>query len=192
MSTIEQLIRARLGILALAAELQNVARACKLAGVSRSQFYAMKKAYETYGRDGLAPRVRRKPEMPNRTPAVLEDRILLNTRGNPTFSYIRLALEMKSQGISVSPTMIRYVWQRHGLSTRIARFEWVLRSNNDASGAETGDGQKGARKFSRSPIIPTKVAPSLESATGRKSFTGKDSGVDWNYWSQRVAESLTK
>jgi hypothetical protein len=152
----------------------------------------MKKAYETNGREGLAPRVRRKPEMPNRTPPALEERILLNTRGNPTFSYIRLAHEMNSEGISVSPTMIRYVWQRHGLSTRMARFAWVIKSNNDASGAKTGDGQKGVRKFSRSPIIPTKVVSSLESATGRKSFTGKDSGVDWKYWSQRVTESLTK
>jgi len=49
MSDKEQLIRAGLGILALATEFKNVARACKLAGLSRSQFYAMKKAYETYG-----------------------------------------------------------------------------------------------------------------------------------------------
>jgi hypothetical protein len=99
MTTRDQLIRARLGILAMAAELRNTAKACKLAGVSRSQFYAMKKSYELYGKDGLAPRVRRKPEMPNRTPAQLEEQILMQTRKYPRISYVRLAGEMRSEGV---------------------------------------------------------------------------------------------
>src|SRR6476659_9312482 len=119
MTTRDQLIRARLGILAMAAELRNTAKACKLAGVSRSQFYAMKKAYELYGKEGLAPRVRRKPEMPNRTPARLEEQILLQPRKCPFISYVRLAGEMRSEGGNVTPTMVRYVWQRSGLSTRL-------------------------------------------------------------------------
>ena len=81
MTTRDQLIRARLGILAMAGELKNIARACKLAGVSRSQFYVMKKAYALYGKEGLAPRTRRKPEMPNRTPARLEHKFYYR-RGN--------------------------------------------------------------------------------------------------------------
>src|SRR5688572_33138650 len=109
----ERLIRARLGILALAGALHNVVRACKLAGLSRSQFYAMKKAYETYGKDALAPRERRKPRMPNRTPPEIEEHILINTYQYHKFSYIRLAREMQAKGMTVSPTMVRYVWQRH-------------------------------------------------------------------------------
>lgn len=131
----ERLIRARLGILALAGELHNVSKACKLAGLSRSQYYAMKKAYETNGKEGLAPRIRRKPDMPNRTPTQLEQQILSLTRGYPTFSYIRLAQEMRSKGIAVSPTTVRYVWQRHGLSTRSARVKWV-RTTPDQDHAE--------------------------------------------------------
>jgi hypothetical protein len=125
MTTRDQLIRARLGILAMAAELKNIAKACKIAGVSRSQFYAMKKAYELNGKEGLGPRARRKPAMPNRTPVVLEEQILLQTRKNPLISYVKLAVEMKSDGGSVTPTMVRYVWQRHGLSTQSARRAWV-------------------------------------------------------------------
>ena len=123
----ERLIRARLGILAMAAELKNVTRACKLAGLSRSQFYVMRKAYELYGEKGLALRVRRKPLMPNRTPDKIEAQILLKTHANPSFSYVRLAAHMKAEGIAVTPTMIRYVWQRHGLSTRAARLQSVKR-----------------------------------------------------------------
>ena len=152
MSEKEQLIRARLGILALAAELRNVARACKLAGLSRSQFYAMKKAYETYGKEGLAPRIRRKPEMPNRTPVLLEQQILTTTCENPAFSYVRLAAIMRTQGIRVSPTMIRYVWQRHSLSTRLARLEWIKKSNGHADLSQTSDGRTELRAALNAPI----------------------------------------
>ena len=148
MTTRDQLIRARLGILTMAAEFKNIAKACKLAGVSRSQFYAMKKAFQAYGKDGLAPRVRRKPLMPNRTPASLEERILLHTRKNPLASYVRLAGEMKSDEGSVTPAMVRYVWQRHGLSKRSARVEWTRGSN--ASSQKTVDTRYEARSVEQS------------------------------------------
>jgi hypothetical protein len=133
MTNQEQLIRARLAILIMAAELKNVARVCRLAGVSRSRFYAMKKAYELNGKEGLAPRVRRKPDMPNRTPASLEERILRHTRRSPLVSYVRLARDMKSDEGNVTPAMVRYVWQRHGLSTRSARIEWTRGASYEAS-----------------------------------------------------------
>ena len=44
MSTREKLIKARLGMLALAEELQNITLACKRAGISRSHFYEIKDA----------------------------------------------------------------------------------------------------------------------------------------------------
>ena len=65
MSTRDNLIKARLGMLALAEELQNISLACKRAGISRSHFYEIKDAFEKYGAEGLAPRPRRKPRMPN-------------------------------------------------------------------------------------------------------------------------------
>jgi hypothetical protein len=123
-------------VLTVAAELHNVVKACKLAGMSRSQFYAMKKAYETYGKEGLLPRVRRKPTMPNRTPQHVEQTILLVTRNKPMLSYIRVADEIKTVGMDVTPSMVRYVWRRHGLSTRSARVKWV-RSIPDHGNHET-------------------------------------------------------
>ncbi|MGH7231352.1 MAG: helix-turn-helix domain-containing protein [Nitrospiraceae bacterium] len=127
MSTREQLIKARLGMLALAIELKNIAKACKLAGVSRSHFYEIKKAYKTFGKDGLAPRVRRKPRMPNHTPPDLEQQILAMTEQHPSASYIRLADQLKTAGVEVTASMVRYVWQRHGLTTRVARLLWLER-----------------------------------------------------------------
>jgi transposase InsO family protein len=127
MSTREQLIKARLGMLALADELKNIAKACKLAGVSRSHFYDIKKAYETFGKDGLAPKLRRRPRMPNQTPPELERQILAMTEQYPTYSYVRLADQLKLVGIGASVAAVRYVWQRHGLTTRFARLLWLER-----------------------------------------------------------------
>ena len=42
MSTREKLIAARISMLALADELQNISRACKVAGISRTHFYEIK------------------------------------------------------------------------------------------------------------------------------------------------------
>jgi len=171
----ERLVRARLGMLALAAELHNVTKACRLAGLSRSQFYAMKKAYELNGKEGLLPRVRRKPTMPNRTPQYIEQEILLLTCKKPMLSYIRLAHEMKSVGMVVTPTMVRYVWQRHGLTTRSARVEWVRNIPGQANSQEISTVQVDMRTDHNSdthPFLRTNASESENSvnATENKEF----------------------
>src|SRR5688572_7108635 len=180
MTTRDQLIRARVGILAMAAELKNIVKACKVAGVSRSQFYAMKKAYEIHGKEGLAPRVRRKPAMPNRTPAPLEEQILMQTHRHPLISYVRLAGTITSEGRKVTPTMVRYVWQRHGLSTRAARLEWAKLSNGSVSLC--------SRPVSNHPQL---LGTSAQ-ARNRNPIQNAPPGVDWAYWAEQVRESLTK
>jgi hypothetical protein len=176
MTTRDQLIRARLGLLAMAGELKNIAKACKIAGVSRSQFYAMKKAYELHGKEGLGPRTRRKPEMPNRTPAVVEEQILAKTRKHPLISYVRLAGEMKAEGGSVTPTMVRYVWQRHGLSTQSARRAWVKLVD-------------GASRLRSTKVMSSEAVDKPPVSDFNQ---GAASTVDWAYWSERVRESLAK
>lgn len=71
MSTREQLLKARLGMQALADELKNIAKARKLAEVSRSHFNEIKKAYEPFGKNDLVPKVRR-PWMSSQTPPELK------------------------------------------------------------------------------------------------------------------------
>ena len=172
----ERLIQARLGILALAGALHNVVRACKLAGLSRSQFYAMKKAYETYGKDALAPRERRKPRMPNRTSPEIEECILVKTYQHETFSYIRLATEMKAKGMTVSPTMVRYVWQRHGLSTQSARRAWVRLLD-------------GRSRLRATQNVPSEV---FDEPLQSEAKQNPVSVVDWADWSKRGRESSTR
>src|SRR5690606_19459155 len=54
----ERLIDAKVSLLQLSQELGNIRRACRVAGISRSSFYEIKKAYEQFGRSGLVPRKR--------------------------------------------------------------------------------------------------------------------------------------
>lgn len=72
MSNREKLIKARLGIRALAEELQTIDWACRKAGIPGSHFYEIKKTIERWGAEGLAGQPRRKPQMPNQTPPELE------------------------------------------------------------------------------------------------------------------------
>lgn len=138
MNARDQLIKARLGLLALALEQKNIAKACKLAGVSRSHFYAIKRAYEVFGKDGLAPRTRRMPRMPNQTPPELEQQILTMTAQYPAGSYLRLATLFKETGLQITAGMVRYVWERNGLNTRLSRLHWMKQRNgvNKGRGAE--------------------------------------------------------
>ena len=125
MSTREKLIKARLGMLALAEELQNITLACRRAGISRSHFYEIKDAFERYGAEGLAPRARRSPRMPNQTPPELEAKILEMTEQYPSYSYVRISGQLRLVGVGVSPPAVRGVWQRHGLTLRYQRLLWV-------------------------------------------------------------------
>ena len=107
MDTREKLIKARLGLLALAEQLQNVRQACKSAGISRSHYYEIKQAYEKYGPEGLAPQPRRRPRMPNQTPPELERQILEMTTQFPTYSYGRIAGQLRLTGVGVSAAAVR-------------------------------------------------------------------------------------
>src|SRR5690349_18647914 len=124
-STREKLIKARMGMLALAEELQNISLACKRAGIRRSHFYEIKGAFEKYGPEGLAPETKRHPRMPNETPSELAARILEMTERYPTRSYVFISHQLRLVGIGVSPSAVRAVWQRHGLTLRFQRLLWL-------------------------------------------------------------------
>ncbi len=133
MDTREKLIAARTSMLALADELKNISRACQIAGISRTHFYEIKDAFERYGRDGLAPRERRRPRMPNETPPELVARILDMTAEYPTYSYVRVSQQLRLIGVPASAAQIRGVWAREGLVKRFDRLLWLEQSGSRAS-----------------------------------------------------------
>jgi transposase len=147
MSTREKLIKARLGMLALAEELQNVSLACKKAGISRSHYYEIKEAFERYGSEGLAPQSRRRPRMPNETPVELVERILEMTERYPTYSYKRVSDQLRLVGVGVSPSAVRYVWQRHGLTLKYQRLLWLEQKTAARGGVLTESQLRLLRKW---------------------------------------------
>jgi transposase len=137
MSDKQKLIKARIGLLQLAQELGNIKAACQRAGISRSHFYEIKEAYEKHGAEGLEPKERRRPRMPNQTPPELEKQILDMTAQFPTYSYIRIADQLRLIGIGVSAPAVRGVWVRHGITLRLQRLLWLDKKTASEGGVLT-------------------------------------------------------
>jgi transposase len=149
MSNQDRLIDAKVSILQLAEKLESISEACKVAGIARSSFYEIKKAYEQFGREGLYPRARRKPRMPNQFPEEIVNRILEMTRKEPSFSYVRIASQLQLQGISVSPGGVRKVWERHGLVRKLSRYLWLERESAEGRGIMTERALKAIARMKR-------------------------------------------
>lgn len=115
----------RLGVLQLAQALKSVAEACRRAGISRSNFYKIKRAYERSGYLALQPAPRRKPRMPNAFSEAVVERVLEETRKFPSYSYNRIAARLCVQGLKISGSGVRKVWERRGLGRKADRRRWM-------------------------------------------------------------------
>lgn len=55
----------------------------------------------------------------------------------PTYNYIRIRLQLRLIGLGISPSAVRTVWQRHGLSLRIDRLLCLEKKTSAAGGVPT-------------------------------------------------------
>ena len=74
------LVGYRLRLFTLAEERGNVSEACRLMGIHRSTYYHWKRQVDRHGLEMLRPRERRRPQMPNQLPKMIEERISHDTR----------------------------------------------------------------------------------------------------------------
>lgn len=124
MTTQEKLIKGKLGLLELAAYMQNVSEACKTLGYSRDTFYRVKRRYEEAGIEGLREISRRKPNPGNRVPQEIEDKVVALALEYPAFGQVRIAAKVfEVHGLTISPAGVRCVWQRHELETKKKRLK---------------------------------------------------------------------
>ena len=134
MTTANKVARRKLSLLELAAEMDNVSKACKIMGYSRQQFYEIRRNYQTYGAQGLIDRLPGpKGPHPNRVDASVEQAILEYSLKKPTHGPVRVSQQLALQGVQVSAGGVRGVWGRHTLQTRhdrLLHLERTVREHN--------------------------------------------------------------
>lgn len=117
MTTQDKVIKTKVGLLRLAAHLNNVSLACKQMGYSRDSYYRIKELYETGGEAALQEISRRKPNHRNRVDPTIEDQVLAETMAFPAYGQVRMSNELKKKGITLSPGGVRSIWLRNDLET---------------------------------------------------------------------------
>jgi len=128
-----KIAQSRLTLLQLAERLRNVSEACRQRGVSRSQFYEYKRAFQELGFEGLKDQLPIPKTFPTETPSDVKEKIVECSLQHPTRGQAFVADQLRLEGISVSPTTIRNIWIKEGLETRYKR---ILRFEERMNGKE--------------------------------------------------------
>jgi transposase InsO family protein len=97
-------------------------------GVHRSTYYRWKAQVERQGLEMLRPRERRRPQMPNQLPVLIEQKIVAFALGHPGYGPRRIASALgrpRWGGLLVSPNGVYKTLVRHGINTRAKRLGLV-------------------------------------------------------------------
>lgn len=130
----QNVIKHKVGLLNLAAELGIVSRACKVVDFSRDTFYRYQTALKTGGIDALIDANRKKPNLRNRVEEATELAAMQFALEQPAFGHVCVSNELRKRGVFVSPSGVRSVWLRHDLESFKKRLSALERQV-----AETGE-----------------------------------------------------
>jgi len=122
MTATKKIAQVRLSLLQLAERLNNVSEACRRRGVSRSQFYEYKRAFQERGFEGLVDRPPVPGSCPHETPEEVKEKVIAMSIEHPKWGQVRVSDQLRLQGISVSASTVRNIWIREGLETRYKRI----------------------------------------------------------------------
>jgi len=132
MSHDELIIRHRVQLFKYARK-HNVKAACQIFGLSRTRYYELLSEFKKYGRQGLRPKKRPHPKMPNQIKKEVEEEILLYVKEFPTHGPGRIAYELKrfTKGrISYTGGGIYQLLKRKGLNRRLERLLYAEEQGN--------------------------------------------------------------
>ena len=105
----QNVIKHKVGLLNLAAELGNVSRACKVMGFSRDTFYRYQAAVADGGVEALLDANRKKPNFRNRIEESIETAVAAFALEQPAFGQVRVSNELRKRGTFVSPSGLHSV-----------------------------------------------------------------------------------
>jgi len=134
MTQSQYIINRKLNVLELGETLGNISEACRKLGISRQHYYDIKQAIEEEGVEGLLEKSRRVPRIGNRVAPEIEARLLDHSLHFPMHGQVRVANELKKEGVQISAGGVRSVWMRHDLHTRklrLKRLEQWAAENTD-------------------------------------------------------------
>jgi transposase InsO family protein len=123
----------RMTLLQLAQKLQNVSEACRRRGVSRSQFYEYKRAYQERGFEGLMDLPPIPKRFPNQIPEEVRKKVIETSLEHPAWGPVRISDHLRLADIFVSPSSIRNLLIKQGMRTR---YERLLRLEEERYGKE--------------------------------------------------------
>ncbi len=114
----------RLHVIQRAAQLGNVSRACREAGISRALFYRWRRRLERYGQDGVHPRRHRaRPGRPVQLAPETERLLLSVAVSAATWGASRIAAYLRHRWqLRVAPSTVQRALRRAGLATRRQRL----------------------------------------------------------------------
>lgn len=121
MTPAEIIYHRRVRLLALADELGNVALACRQMGISRTRYYEWTEIVAQYGLEGLMPKARRAPQLPNATPTHTVEDLLTLAVTVPTLGSRQLADRLNERGYTIGKTTVQKLLVDHGLGRRAQR-----------------------------------------------------------------------
>jgi len=123
----------RVTLLQLAEQLRNVSQACRHHGVSRSQFYEYKRAFQERGFEGLMDQPPIPKSFPHETPPEVKEKVISLSLKHPAWGPVHLSDHLRLEGVSVSPSTIRNLWLKEDMETRYKR---LLRLEEEKSGQD--------------------------------------------------------
>lgn len=122
MTAQQKIAKQRMSLLQLAEALGNVSEACKRRGVSRSQFYEYKRAFQEGGFERLKDQPPIPKSFPNETPKDVKKKIIALSVEHPAWGQMRVSDQLQLEGVCVSPATVRNIWIKEGLQTRYQRI----------------------------------------------------------------------
>jgi len=118
-----KIIRHKVGLLNLAAELGNVSKACQVMGLTRDTFYRYRDAVTESGVEALLERTRRGPNPKNRVDFETENTIVAYAVEYPAHGQVRVSNALRKLGVFVSASGVRSIWLRHDLANFKVRLK---------------------------------------------------------------------